>query len=239
MYIRYIRYIHRKWHDPNVFRPVLLRQFPPKKTFTTLNTSKKKSTCVVVVVYFEEKTDQKSGNNSGGSGGGSRQNTREPMGFREGLKTQNGFPSVKNEWILCSVNLWNQGFGQSPKLWRSWRKRHVFQLENMRKTIYFPLQLWRGFLRVEVDCDVCGSLCSSGCVLNFTYFTWLAPFKRGVPKDLQNPNIPHDMLPSMMSPFHHQSNCLLRFSLEDLWNKKPTESLLLPIASIWDWYIFP
>ena len=72
----------------------------------------------------------------------------------------------------------------------------------------FPVQLWLSFSG-KVDCDLCGSLCSSGCVLNFTYFTWLAPFKRGVATDLQNPNGSdnlHDMLPSMMSPFHRWVN---------------------------------
>lgn len=56
---------------------------------------------------LRKKLTQKSGNkNSGGSGGRiPPKHGKKPNGFPEGLKTQNGFPSAKNESILCSVNL--------------------------------------------------------------------------------------------------------------------------------------
>lgn len=101
----------------NVFRPVLLRQFPKKKKHSPHLIRQKKSTCVVVVVYLEEKTDQKSGNNSGGSGGWlPPKHCKNRWDFLNSFKNTKRLPGIK-KWIdSLQPEPVNQGFGHSPKL---------------------------------------------------------------------------------------------------------------------------
>ena len=58
-------------------------------------------------------------------------NTGKPDGFREGLKTQNGFPSVKNEGkFFAAWTCETRALGNPPNY-----ENVIIQLENMRKTI--------------------------------------------------------------------------------------------------------